>query len=177
MGISPVSPLLFYVIHLIAVAHCLQLTNRSPVIHEDDLRHWSNGNLDVSRTASVQIGEDLVLACTPANPVGNVPCIWENPSGEDWKVDRDESQVVDENEEPVEGVEVWGDGLTCGILVTGAKMDAELLGDWSCKLENGNFTLLGRISTDNVVKTNLRLPETVVPINYQIDLFPDLPRN
>ena len=87
---------------------------------EDDLKRWHNDEVEAIRTAAPENGKSLVIAAKHRTEYKRTECMIFFP------VDAQEHQysfivfegnVFDENNEVVEGIEVWNDGdeNTCGI--------------------------------------------------------------
>lgn len=143
----------------------------------DGMLEWGNDNLWVARSEVVESGLPLALVCATNTETQGpfTDCSFSTPTGETWIVNG--SEVTDVAGEAVDGVTAWSenDASTCGLVVQSADL-ASHAGDWSCSLQMSNLSiaLVGYISTEDEVSTNLRLPEDVQALSYNLTLVPKM---
>ena len=89
---------------------------------EDDLKHWTNDELEVIRTAAHENGKPLIVAARPKPEYTRKSCeVWFPPDDDGWqhKYSVVDGAVYDENGQIVDNIEAWDEGNdhTCGLKI------------------------------------------------------------
>ena len=162
------------------------------ILGAEDLKRWSNDEIEVIRTAAPENGKPLVIAAKHNAEYTRTECrIFFPPYDGGNSHDGDsfivfEGNVYDENNEIVDWIEAWDNGEenTCGIKMlekTADHDDNDNAIGFSIDMtfvEGGLFgqTMLNILSAEVHMKDELltNVPDYFIPINYDLSLVPDL---
>merc|ERR1719369_705800 len=165
---------------------------KQQVLTEENVKRWSNAELEVIRTAFPENGKPLVIAAKHKAEYQRKSCSILFPQGHSGiqSVKVIDGVVYDDHDMPVDDIEAWDDGddNTCGIKIL------EKLPDHDDSLSGHNhlgfliqlgfldISLFGTGTDDIDVEVHvndelLSKPHTSVyndPVNYNLSLIPDL---
>jgi len=161
------------------------------VLTEDDLKRWSNDELEVIRTASPENGKPLVIAAKHKAEYKRKSCSIVFPQGHSGIqfVTVIDGAVYDDHDMHADGIEAWDDedDHTCGIKILEKLPDHDdsLSGyhlGFLIQLDFLDISLFGTGTNDIEVEVHVNdnllskshISDYYDPVNYNLSLIPDL---